>query len=134
MAVVIFITISYYFYDHHRDTILTMDEPMTEEEVIETLKAHKQIIANVKTQTWPMHRKLKVCLVTVFWDNNWKSIIIPEGLQLLHEIFFFYCYQVLRKAKIYIKKHEGELKQSKQAKDIMPKVKVYFEKVNLCCW
>lgn len=33
---------------------------MTEEEVLETLKAHKQIIANVKTQTWPMHRKLKV--------------------------------------------------------------------------
>ena len=44
----------------HRDTIVTVDESMTEEEVMETLKAHKQIIANVKTQTWPMHRKLKV--------------------------------------------------------------------------
>lgn len=43
-----------------RDTILTVDDTMTEEEVMETLKAHKQIIANVKTQTWPMHRKLKV--------------------------------------------------------------------------
>ena len=30
---------------------------------------------------------------------------------------------------MYIKKHEGELKQSKQAKDIMAKYKVYMEKV-----
>lgn len=37
--------------------------------------------------------------------------------------------QVLRKAKLYIKKHEGELKQSKQAKDIMAKYRSYMEKV-----
>jgi hypothetical protein len=37
--------------------------------------------------------------------------------------------QVLRKAKTYIKKHEGELKQSKQAKDIMANFRVFIEKV-----
>lgn len=31
---------------------------------------------------------------------------------------------------MYIKKHEGELKQSKQAKDIMAKYKAYMEKVS----
>ena len=39
------------------------------------------------------------------------------------------CLQVLRKAKLYIKKHEGELKQSKQTKDIMAKYRSYMEKV-----
>jgi len=43
------------------DTAISMgDEPMTEEEIAETIKAHKQIISNMKTQIWPMHRKLKV--------------------------------------------------------------------------
>lgn len=42
------------------------------------------------------------------------------------------CVQVLRKAKLYIKKHEGELKQSKQAKDIMAKYRSYMEKVRRC--
>ena len=68
---------------------------MTEEEIIETLKAHKQIIANIKTQQWPMHRKLRI----------------------------------LRRAKLYIKKHEGDLKQSKQATDIMIRYRTYIEKV-----
>ncbi|KAI1285949.1 Transmembrane channel-like protein 3 [Halotydeus destructor] len=62
--------------------------------VIETLVAHKQIISTIKTQTWPMFRKLKV----------------------------------LRRAKLFIKKHEGELKQSKQAKDIFSSYKAYMEK------
>jgi len=43
-----------------RDTVMTTDENMTKEDVMETLIAHKQIISNIKTQTWPMHRKLKV--------------------------------------------------------------------------
>ena len=36
------------------------EEPLTEDEISETIKAHKQIISNMKSQHWPMHRKLKV--------------------------------------------------------------------------
>ena len=47
---------------------------------METLKAHKQIIANVKTQTWPMHRKLKVrillsCLLVMLSLKSKKTLI-----------------------------------------------------------
>lgn len=42
------------------DTQMHSDEGMSKEDVLETLIAHKQIIANIKTQNWPMHRKLKV--------------------------------------------------------------------------
>lgn len=42
------------------ETMITIDDTLTEEEIVETLKAHKQIIANIKTQNWPMHRKLRV--------------------------------------------------------------------------
>lgn len=42
------------------ETMITIDDSLTEEEIVETLKAHKQIISNIKTQNWPMHRKLKV--------------------------------------------------------------------------
>ncbi|XP_074604739.1 transmembrane channel-like isoform X2 [Brevipalpus obovatus] len=76
------------------ETMITIDDALTEEEIVETLKAHKQIIANIKTQSWPMHRKLRI----------------------------------LRRAKMYIKKHEGDLKQSKQAKDIVAKYRTYLEK------
>ncbi|XP_015788900.1 transmembrane channel-like protein 1 [Tetranychus urticae] len=76
------------------ETMITIDDSLTEEEIVETLKAHKQIISNIKTQNWPMHRKLKI----------------------------------LRRAKMYIKKHEGDLKQSKQAKDIVTKYRTYLEK------
>ncbi|RWS23418.1 transmembrane channel-like protein 3 [Leptotrombidium deliense] len=61
---------------------------------METLRAHKQIIANIKTQCWPMNRKMKI----------------------------------LRRAKLYIKKHEGDLKQSKQAKDIVATYRSFVEK------
>ena len=36
------------------------EDHLTEEEVSETIRAHKQIITNMKVQNWPMHRKLKV--------------------------------------------------------------------------
>jgi hypothetical protein len=36
------------------------DEPFTDEEISETIRAHKQIISSMKSQQWPMHRKLKV--------------------------------------------------------------------------
>ena len=39
--------------------------------------------------------------------------------------------KILNRAKHYIKKHEGELKQSKQAKDLVAKWKVYMERVGL---
>ena len=39
--------------------------------------------------------------------------------------------KVLNRAKHYVKKHEGELKQSKQAKDLVAKWKVYMERVGL---
>lgn len=47
----------------HRDTAVSIgDEPFTEEEISETIRAHKQIIATMKHQNWPMYRKLKVSL------------------------------------------------------------------------
>ncbi|XP_046920657.2 transmembrane channel-like isoform X2 [Dermatophagoides farinae] len=79
----------------YEDTAVSIgDEPFTEEEISETIRAHKQIIATMKHQNWPMYRKLKI----------------------------------LNRAKHYIKKHEGELKQSKQAKDLVAKWKVYMER------
>nr|XP_027204963.1 transmembrane channel-like protein 2 [Dermatophagoides pteronyssinus] len=79
----------------YEDTAISIgDEPFTEEEISETIRAHKQIIATMKHQNWPMYRKLKV----------------------------------LNRAKHYVKKHEGELKQSKQAKDLVAKWKVYMER------
>ncbi|KPM08324.1 hypothetical protein QR98_0068400 [Sarcoptes scabiei] len=83
------------FLEFTRDTALSIaDEPFTEEEISETIRAHKQIIASMKQQNWPMYRKLKI----------------------------------LNRAKHYINKHEGELKQSKQAKDLFAKYKVYMER------
>ncbi|RWS08508.1 transmembrane channel-like protein 3 [Dinothrombium tinctorium] len=76
------------------ETIITVEDTLTDEEILETLRAHKQIVANIKTQNWPMHKKLKI----------------------------------LRRAKLYIKKHEGDLKQSKQAKDIVATYRAYIEK------
>ncbi|CAG2176665.1 unnamed protein product [Oppiella nova] len=78
------------------ETAISMgDDPFTEEEISETIRAHKQIISTMRSQHWPMHRKLKV----------------------------------LNRAKHYIKRHEGELKQSKQAKDMVAKYKVYVDRV-----
>lgn len=37
--------------------------------------------------------------------------------------------QVLRRAKMYLKKHEGDMKQSSQAKDILATYRSYIEKV-----
>lgn len=65
---------------------------MSQEDVIETLKAHKHLITNIKLQNWPMYRKLRI----------------------------------IRRAKLYIKNHEGELKQSKQ----VVKYGGYLGKVN----
>lgn len=50
-----------------RETVVNMEEGgLTEEEILETLKTHRQIIAHTKTQHWPMHRKLKVSLIHLF--------------------------------------------------------------------
>ncbi len=37
--------------------------------------------------------------------------------------------RVLHRSKAFIKRHEGELKQSKQAKDLVAKYSVYMERV-----
>ena len=89
------------------------DEAFTEEEISETIRAHKQIIANMRSQHWPMHRKLKVYLYLIC-----NSIIDT-----------MFGLKILNRAKHYIKRHEGELKQSKQAKDIVSKYKTYIERV-----
>ncbi|XP_054167274.1 transmembrane channel-like protein [Oppia nitens] len=79
----------------NEETALSMgDDEYTEEQISETIRAHKQIITNMRSQHWPMHRKLKV----------------------------------LNRAKRYIKKHEGDLKQSKQAKDMVAKYRAYVER------
>ena len=50
----------------HRETAISMgDDAFTEEEISETIRAHKQIIANMRSQHWPMHRKLKVILFLI---------------------------------------------------------------------
>ena len=33
---------------------------MSEEEIAENIKVHRQIIANAKNQNWPINKKLKV--------------------------------------------------------------------------
>lgn len=40
---------------------------------------------------------------------------------------------MLNRAKHYINKHEGELKQSKKATDLVAKGNVYFERVRSNC-
>ena len=77
-----------------RETLITMDDALTEEEMVESIKTHRQMILNTKTLTTPMHKKLNV----------------------------------LRKAKQYLKKHEGDMKQSSQAKDILSIYRTYIEK------
>lgn len=53
-----------YLINQIRDTAISIgDEPFTEEEISETIRAHKQIIATMKHQNWPMYRKLKVNLI-----------------------------------------------------------------------
>jgi len=83
---------------------------------VETLKAYKQIISHIKTQNWPMYWKLKVQDYILYYF-------------ILDSLVFAWCVQILRRAKRYIKRHEGELKQSKQAKNIMAKYGGYLEKV-----
>lgn len=77
-----------------RETLVTMDAILTEEEMIENIKTHRQIITNTKTTKCPMKKKLTV----------------------------------LRRAKQYLKKHEGDMKQSSQAKDILSIYRTYVEK------
>lgn len=82
--------------DQHsqRDVAISVDQAMTEEEMVENIKTHRQMLANTKTQKWPMHQKLKT----------------------------------LRKLKRFLKKHEGDMKQSSQAKDILSIYRSYVEK------
>ena len=78
------------------ETQISFTEDATDEEISETIRAHKNIITNIREQHLPMGRKLKV----------------------------------LNRSKNFLKRHEGELKQSKQAKDLFAKYKVYYERVN----
>ena len=79
------------------ETQISFTEDATDEEISETIRAHKNIIQNIREQHLPMGRKLKV----------------------------------LNRSKNFLKRHEGELKQSKQAKDLFAKYKVYYERVCL---
>ncbi len=82
-----------------RDTQISSlnEEQATEEEIGETIRHHKAIIANMKEQTIPLSRKLRV----------------------------------LQRSKGFIKRHRelGELKQSKQPKDLLARYSVYMERV-----
>ena len=42
-----------------RDTVITMDHTLTEEEMMENIKTHRDLLAKTKTQNWPMHKKLR---------------------------------------------------------------------------
>ena len=77
-----------------RETVITMDATLTEEEMVANIKTHREIITSTKTQTFPMKKKLRV----------------------------------LRQAKRYLKKHEGDMKQSSQAKDILSIYRTYIDK------
>lgn len=70
------------------------DDAMSQEDIMETLKAYQHLITNIKNQNWPMFRKLRI----------------------------------IRRAKLYIKSHEGDLKQSKQ----VVKYGSYLGKVSHC--
>ncbi|GAB6023369.1 hypothetical protein CHUAL_008165 [Chamberlinius hualienensis] len=79
------------------ETQISIEEPeLTEEQMFENIKVHKELIEQVKKQPWKMRKRLKI----------------------------------VRKAKAYVRKHEGELvqrlAQSKNTKDVMARYSLIF--------
>ena len=95
------------------------------------MENYRQILSTVKTQTWPMYRKIKVS-VCVWIEFVGKVLFCSSPLRYRNNWFCISTFRfskALRKAKLYIKRHEGEMKQSKQAKDIVATFRTYVNKV-----
>ncbi|XP_023232918.1 transmembrane channel-like protein 2-B isoform X1 [Centruroides sculpturatus] len=77
------------------ETAISIDEgEVTEEEILENIRLHKELIESIRYQPWRMKKK----------------------------------YKSLRQAKTYVKKHEGELMQSKKSGDIFTKYTIILSR------
>ncbi|GIX83800.1 transmembrane channel-like protein 3 [Caerostris extrusa] len=132
------------------DTAISMEEEETPEEVKENMRLNKQIIETIKLQPWRMKKNTKLYITWEWNEHFLKKIyvwnqylsfgekillkiklakITSSVLNLYYsakqplapsnvETQFDLCFS--RKAKTYVRKHEGELAQSKRSKDVLP--------------